>query len=135
MKKDKKIIKNWNASLKFGTFMIYCLKLLCSVEKWRTNNSQNQRRVILNMLYERSLNNCWKPCLVLLFHRSMSTLIFQKTFVAMTYFVARVADASIWIGGVMVVTIVEMDPTSKIAVVRIFHFPIFWHVYLMSKLH
>ena len=122
--------------------MICRLKLLCSVEKWRTY-SQNQRRVILNMLYERCLNNCWKPCLVLFFHRSsMSTLIFQQIFVATTNFVAQVADASIWIGGVMVIKIVEMDPTRKIAVVRIlFIFPFFgmfilclYEIYMINTL-
>ena len=47
-------------------------------------------------------------------------------FVMMQHFVAIIADASIRIGGVMVMTIVEMIPTRKIVMVRIFFlFPFF----------
>ena len=82
--------------------------------------------------YERCLNICLKPCLVAFSDRSMSPFIFQITFVIMTKFFARVADASFRIGGVMVKTIVEMHPTRKIAVVRkLFHF---FNVYPMFKL-
>ena len=56
----------------------------------------------------------------------MSLLIFQNTFVVMAYFLVKGGAASIRIGGVMVMTIVEMDPTRKSAVVRmLFIFPFF----------
>ena len=56
----------------------------------------------------------------------MSRLIFQNTFVLMVYFLVKGGAASIRIGGVMVMTIVEMDPTRKSAVVRmLFIFPFF----------
>ena len=47
-------------------------------------------------------------------------VIFQNTFVLMAYFLVKRVAASICISGVMVITIVEMDPTRKIAVVRMF---------------
>ena len=65
------------------------------------------------------LNSCFNPCLVSLFNLSLSPLIFQIMFAMITNFSATVADASLGIGGVMVKTIVKMDPTRKIAVVSI----------------
>ena len=44
----------------------------------------------------------------------------ENAFIAMTNFVAREADASILIGGVTIVTIVEIHSTRLIAAVRLF---------------
>ena len=65
----------------------------------------------------------------------MSRLIFQNTFVLMVYFLVKGGDASVRIGGVMVMTIVEMGRTSKIALVwKFFIFPFFVMFILCLKL-
>ena len=96
------------------------------MEKWRTY-SQNQKRVsYIKYAFERCINNFLKLCFDSFFNRSMSLLIFQNTFVVMGYLLVKGGYASVRIGGVMVMTIVEMDPTKKIVVVRkFFIFPFF----------